>query len=215
MNNAKVLPLFSSPVVVFDLSEENINLVDKIKNLEFIKSSKETNSMITRSITVLENFEKEKKIFLEYFYKFMSQYLLYENTNFSITTSWATKITKNSYSDYHCHKNSFFSGVYYEGNNIFSPIEFINMNMNLNNYYLSNPSDWNLLNSTTYRITPENKNLIFFPSYLYHKVCKNNTNTIRYSLAFNIIPVGNYGEGESVVNIKFNNWDLNLKLNSN
>ena len=35
--------------------------------------------------------------------------------------------------------------------------------------------------------------IIFFPIELFHKILKNNSDIIRYSIAFNMIPVGNIG----------------------
>ena len=39
--------------------------------------------------------------------------------------------------------------------------------------------------------------LLFFPSYLKHKVAMNNSDKDRRSLAFNIVPVGFYGDADS------------------
>jgi len=41
---------------------------------------------------------------------------------------------------------------------------------------------------------PEPKSIILFPSFLNHKVMPNETNKDRYSIAFNIIPKGEFGD---------------------
>ena len=40
--------------------------------------------------------------------------------------------------------------------------------------------------------------IIFFPSYMCHKVCEHKDDTLRHSLAFNIMPTGIVGEGDSM-----------------
>ena len=41
------------------------------------------------------------------------------------------------------------------------------------------------------------RTFIIFPSEMYHSMQKNKSNIIRHSLAFNIIPIGTYGDGDS------------------
>ena len=59
------------------------------------------------------------------------------------------------------------------------------------------PSEYNIFNSREWRYTPTNGLLLFFPSEMHHKIEKNESNITRHSLAFNIIPIGTYGEGDS------------------
>ena len=44
------------------------------------------------------------------------------------------------------------------------------------------------------KIPTEPKSIILFPSFLNHKVMPNETNKDRYSIAFNIIPKGEFGD---------------------
>ena len=46
-------------------------------------------------------------------------------------------------------------------------------------------------NTPNYVVNPKECELIFFPSYLHHKVLKNKSKTTRYSIAFNIYVKGN------------------------
>ena len=56
----------------------------------------------------------------------------------------------------------------------------------------SNCRDWT--------ITPEDNDLILFFSQLRHKIMRNESTNDRYSLAFNTIPKGPFGEGDSFLN---------------
>ena len=53
------------------------------------------------------------------------------------------------------------------------------------------------------KIMPNKNMLVLFPSYLKHKILTHESNIPRYSLAFNIVPVGHYGVGDSQYNTKW------------
>ena len=55
-----------------------------------------------------------KELLLDYFNQFSEEVLRYDG-EFNITTSWFTKIKTGCSSQYHFHKNSFYSGVLYFG----------------------------------------------------------------------------------------------------
>ena len=52
-------------------------------------------------------------------------------------------------------------------------------------------------NSNCWGFSPEPKQLLLFPSYLMHRIMKNKSNKVRHSLAFNIVPIGRWGECDS------------------
>ena len=56
------------------------------------------------------------------------------------------------------------------------------------------------ISSNNWLIPPEEKKIILFPSYLEHSIVEHKEETTRYSLAFNIFPVGKYGVGDSTHN---------------
>jgi ectoine hydroxylase-related dioxygenase (phytanoyl-CoA dioxygenase family) len=45
--------------------------------------------------------------------------------------------------------------------------------------------------------------LVLFPSYLHHSVPVNKSNSVRCSLAFNIVPTTGFGEEESLTELLF------------
>ena len=104
----------------------------------------------------------------------------------------------------HVHKNSFYSCVYYFDNytDKSAPIIF---HSPLHLFYDFDvvPSNWNIQNSTIWKIKPQKNFLLIFPSYLQHSKEQSMEDTTRYSLAFNIIPVGEYGLEDSMVNMKW------------
>jgi uncharacterized protein (TIGR02466 family) len=104
-----------------------------------------------------------------------------------LCTMWSTCCCPGESGEDHYHSNSFFSGSFYPFDETPSEIRFYSPNqekvtLNVN----GNISEWNYYNSTTYTIKPQKCDLLLFPSYLKHKVLRNSTQNVRYSLSFNI-----------------------------
>jgi uncharacterized protein (TIGR02466 family) len=206
----KVLLFFAKPVYItitkfnFDKTVSLIEKLDfqdsgeiKTKNLNVNNISK-----VSKNLNVLENknFFFLKEIIMFEFNKFKNEYLKYTN-DFDITTSWFTKTLTNESSNYHNHKNCIFSGVLYiQTNENSGSINFINYNNSTS--FLLPAKEYNEYNSNDYTIYPKNGLLVFFPSEIHHKILKNNSNNIRYSLAFNFFPNNQFGLGDSSTNLK-------------
>jgi hypothetical protein len=65
------------------------------------------------------------------------------------------------------------------------------------NIFNGNPSEYGIYNSKSFTIVPEQNELILFFSNLRHEIITNSSNKDRYSLAFNCLPSGSFGEGDS------------------
>ena len=189
-----ILNAFSSPIVT-TIIEKNTNVLKKETNY----ASNDYQAYTEKSnFKVLEKYPKVKKILLEEYKKFAREKLHYSE-EFKISTSWITQIETGGHCQKHCHKNSFYSGVYYFDEyekNKGGILEFESPLKNFSDFYLL-PKEWNFLNSTIIEIPPVKKLLILFPSYLNHRVLPYYGTTVRKSLAFNIVPVGSYGQRDS------------------
>ena len=191
-----IFPLFASYISTIVVTE-NTSALDHNK-LEFKGDNGCTK--ISTDLKILKKYPKIEKILLKKFKDFAKDTFLYDN-DFSISTSWFTKAEKGQSSEFHSHKNSFYSGVYYydeysdeTGKIIFSsPISSFTD-------FLVCPSKYIIQNSTEWNIAPSKGLLVLFPSYLKHKIDRHLDEVPRYSLAFNIVPRGEYGEGDSVYN---------------
>lgn len=203
-----IYPLFSSVVSasIIDLSNIDCNsTVDYIeKNLEFASTSNydNSNSFATTSITVLDKLPKLKNKILNEFYFFKNKFLRWEETNFDFTTSWFTKTLRNGSSQFHTHKNCLYSGILYfdsydSGNLVFE-------NNQPNSIKINPPTEYNIYNFESFFIQPQQNLLVFFPSSIRHKVDFYTGTKPRYSLAFNLHPVGEIGVGDSSINISIN-----------
>ena len=204
-----VLTVF--PTTIFQsYIEENTDILKTNKHFIYSAQSQENYKVSTgQNFRILEGFPNIRDILLKKFKQFAFECLNY-NVDFMITTSWVTITDPQKYmesgSQYHLHKNSFYSGVYYydEYDGDTAPLEFLNpLEYHKNHLIVPSKDQYNILNGDTYCIRPKKKILLLFPSYLKHKVGQNTSNKTRLSLAFNIVPVGSYGHGDSSMN---SNW---------
>lgn len=205
----KVLLFFAKPIYLTNINFDYNKVVLLIEKINFQSSGSKNQKYlnvenISQASEIKDTLKNKKFYFLKKlimieFNKFKKEYLKYEN-NFKITTSWFTKTLPNQTSNYHNHKNCMFSGILYiQANENSGGINFINYNNNSS--FQINCKEYNQYNAADYTIFPKNGLLIFFPSEIHHKILKNNSNNIRYSLAFNFFPTGYLGDGDSSINL--------------
>ena len=200
------MPLFSKVFYMKHLEIDTDKIISMIDN-HFENSGTNTSIdvdnissvSISKSILELENFIDLKKQLMNELNNFFHNVMNYES-DFKITTSWFTKSQNSQSSNYHNHNNSMFSGILYlQTDENSGDISFEDFN---NRRYKLNVKEYNIYNCTEYQIKPNDGLLILFPSEVHHKILKNNSNIVRHSLAFNIIPVGEIGSNDSYLNIE-------------
>ena len=196
----ELVQLFPISVPVIRVDENTDELKSYDGAFDTISNASSSQSVDLR---ILEKYPKTKKILLDYFRKFSNEVLGY-GSDYGITTSWLTRTREGQSSTFHNHKNSFWSGVYYydDYDNNVAEIQFTNPLAIYNQYELNvvNPTT---ANSNLSYIMPSPNSLVLFPSYLSHRIAEHRSKNIRRSLAFNIVPVGSYGEYDSSYNT---NW---------
>lgn len=195
-----IYPFFSSPISLSFLdAKETLNALKNIKfesaASEYIEEQSTTERTNTLYLLNLDNFLSLRNDIMQRFNEYKNNHLMLSNTEFQITTSWGVRAKKGSYSQMHSHTNAFISGVLYlNGDKDTGDIEF---DSPIYEQILVSPTEFNILNSKTWTIKPQKNLLIFFPSYLRHRIKKNKSNEDRYSIAFNLIPYGTYGKSGS------------------
>jgi hypothetical protein len=193
------LNLFSK-VVLMDQLNLSINdlqqLNQKAKNEKYVDVEEIYSTKISKSLYVLDSLDNIKKIILDKFLNINNTYFKYDN-DFKITTSWFTKSIKNNIGDFHNHGNNFYSGIYYiDVDDDTGDIEFSDFTPSS---FDLNTTEFNIDNSKSWRVKPENDLIIFFPSEMYHKIHLNKSEKNRYSLAFNIFPIGRIGWSDNII----------------
>ena len=145
---------------------------------------------------VLENEKLKflKDLLLEEFYRFSFDVMKYSN-EFRITTSWFTKSEKGESSHFHNHNNCMYSGVFYlQAEENSGDIEFTTYD---DSRWVLEKTELNDFNSVVWNWKPKSNLLLIFPSEIYHRISKNNADSTRYSLAFNLVPTGIIGSESS------------------
>lgn len=197
-----VFPLFSSPVCSMIIGENIDEYFWRLKNVKFrdIDTFFSNGVYSSENVEVLDICPELHNIILKYFNLFKNDVLHYENTEFKITTSWMTRCTRNSYSQLHIHNNSLFSAVlYFEDHDPQSTITFEELSVK-NNIDIV-PTVDNIFNARDWTIKTQKNQILFFPSYVYHRIGMHLSDKIRYSLAVNFYPVGCIGGFDSTINI--------------
>ena len=198
------LTLLFSKVLADDtlkLSDEQYEIIDEVCNsLPFKLTGNDKNANLTseeRDVLKKDKLNFLKRMILDKFNELNNEIFKYDN-EFIITTSWFTHTKNDKFGNFHNHSNSMFSGVFYFTDDN-SSIKF--QNFNKNTCFNIIPKEFNVYNSSSWEVKPPKGTILLFPSELYHYV--NISNNDRKSLAFNIVPVGEYGGGDSKVNVEY------------
>jgi len=197
--NSTILSLFPSNLFLTKIEKNTDQLKE---NKIFHPTNNNLRGEIKTDFRSLERFPRIKKILLDEFKKFMKE--LDYDYDFKISTSWFVSIEKDQEGHSHIHKNSFYSGVYYydEYDEDSAGLELDNPISTLFDFHLV-PKSYTATTSVSTVIKPQKNLLVLFPSYLRHKIQKHTGENTRYSLAFNIVPTGKYGVGDSTYDT---NW---------
>ena len=198
------LTLLFSKVLADDtlkLSDEQYKIIDEVCNsLPFKLTGNDKNANLTseeRDVLKKDKLNFLKRMILDKFNELNNEIFKYDN-EFIITTSWFTHTKNDKFGNFHNHSNSMFSGVFYFTDDN-SSIKFQNFNKNTSFNII--PKEFNVYNSSSWEVKPPKGTILLFPSEMYHYV--NISNNDRKSLAFNIVPVGEYGGGDSKVNVEY------------
>ena len=202
--NYNVVPAFPSPIIQVYVEEDTSELLEHDQyTVSHEQNDNYENPLSSRR--VLEKYPKSKEILLNKFTSVAEEVLGYKKRDYAITTSWFTLTNKGEGSQLHKHKNSFWSCVYYyqeEYPEKTGGILFDNPNVEKFDFYFSagDVEEINNINSLACIIPPQPNLLLIFPSYLQHQIMKHNSDVSRSSLAFNIVPLGLWGDGDSFFN---------------
>ena len=168
------------------------DLVEPLKQIVQDQKPEDWVDLSTLNVHVLNNYKSIKKEFEKEVNIFLQEIMQFQ-CNSKITTSWITKTNSDSALFTHDHKNSWYSGCFYLQDN--SKIKFFNKH--LGQIWVKPKLDHELFSQGCV-YTLEEGTLIMFPSEIPHTVIPNqNSQETRYSLAFNVMPVGEVGEEDS------------------
>jgi uncharacterized protein (TIGR02466 family) len=199
----QIEPIFPQAVIGLNKLRTDPNKVLKyLKSIEFERTNpsilEKADAYMSKNSNVLEDVSYLR----DEIYNNIKNYLnniMKIKMDIQFTTSWATKTFPNGHSQKHGHSNSFLSGVYYPIGDKNFKIKFYKKS----SFWNFQTLEVNSLNADWYGINiVENGILLLFQSDLEHSIEKNLSNEIRYSIAFNTLPLGEMGHGDSKINFK-------------
>lgn len=198
----EIIPLFSRPVSVIKVHEDLSLIKENFKTEKFTETASSYEFYHSKNLKILDNFPEQKNIILNYFNRYKNDVLRLSTTDFKMTSSWVTKTEINGYSQFHTHANSIYSGIFYfdECSSVGGNLEFITYDNGV--IELNEPTEKNIWNTSSFTIQPEKNMLVIFPSNVIHRVTQYNSNTPRYSLAFNLFPINKISNADSFLDIK-------------
>jgi uncharacterized protein (TIGR02466 family) len=206
-NNFTVTPLFSIPFYRANVGYIPADIRETVENLEYERTPANNNSYsINKYVLDLPELKILKNKIMEQVNFFIYDFLdVKDNMKFNIENSWVNKHIKEDSSPEHYHGNSLVSGVFYiDADQNSGPISFFKDKTHYNLWTETVRIDFNyqdnvdsktpnLYNAQSIQFFPQKNDLILFPSILNHEVAPNNSDIVRYSLAFNLFPRGTAG----------------------
>ena len=200
---------FSTPIYGKVLNIDTKKIVSQLQKYDFHNAGFDDFPGVkeiagaSKRVDVLNDkkFKDLKKVLMNEFYLFTEEHMRYIN-EFKITTSWFTKSIKGQSSNWHNHNNSMYSAVLYLQTDENSGA--ISFNKYENKRFDLEVQDFNILNSTEWKITPVNGLFLIFPSEIYHKAQENKSDIVRHSLALNFLPTGLLGRTSADSHAKIN-----------
>ena len=193
MKHLSTIPICSNTLFIYKLDIKD-DLTLKFKKEKFKSAGRA--SLISEDLNVLKKYKNLSKEIKKAVDVTLKEILMLKNINYRIFSSWLTKVEPKTSSNSHNHANSWLSGVYYPKGEPGFSIRFFYDNTHP---FYTPPTKYNIYNSTTWTIAPEDNHLILFFSQLRHKVMPNQSTKDRFSLAFNILPKGQFGKIDSKV----------------
>ena len=212
MHKSEILELFPTPVYINMIPVELSSVIPFLDKQDMNTSSDEVNYG-RRSLDsyVLNKAECNglKNFILSCVQDFSDNTLMYNYESYKLSQSWVSHKEPGQHHTMHSHPNSLISGVFYYGlsEENTPAIKFHKMVGSFNQSTImpkSKPDKRNSSSSwTEFSVNFEPGLLVLFPSFLHHSVPLNQSNSVRCSLAFNVVPTCGFGEEENLTELLF------------
>lgn len=217
MNNniekPQIFPLFPTPIYHNSFSKEVLNHYLPRLDQEKLKGKADGNNEEQygkRSFNsyLLNNPEYNHlgKEIMKHVYFYAEDVLLFDYREYKFSQSWVSIKTPHQHHAPHTHPHSLISGVIFYGET--SP-KTSGITFHRGPYYTnelhSHPRklELNHFVGDEFHVEFQPSTIILFPSNLIHSVYQNNTEIVRKSLAFNIIPKKGFGKEDNLTQLNF------------
>ena len=194
MKHLQSIPLCANTLFVYKLNiKKDLTLKFTEEKFRSVADPEVQGVLVTENLNILKKYKELNKEINKAIDLTIKEILMIKNINYRIFSSWVTKTKPKGFSASHFHWNSWLSGIYYPKNNPGFNIKFFYDNKIP---FFTIPTEYNIYNSNHWVINPEDNFLILFFSQLRHKIMPNQSNEDRFSLSFNLLPKGEFGEAD-------------------
>ena len=201
-------PMWSVPLFKTNIGKPDPITMAWIKNLEYPHEASGHDHTEDKYILDRPKLKIIKAILKEVCDFFVHQEMgVKENVDFEIQNSWINRHQQGEHNTLHWHSNAMLSAVYYIQNEPNAgQIMFKRSHLHYNLFHDTVRVDFkdevqNQYNLDLFAVEPVSGDLVIFPSHVEHMVTHNETNTERYSLAFNLFARGHVGAGTSQIKL--------------
>jgi|TARA_R100001530_G_scaffold1376_1_gene2455 uncharacterized protein (TIGR02466 family) len=192
MKHLSTIPICSNALFTYRLDIKD-NLVLKFKEEKF-KPISDASSLVSKDLNILKKYRELNKEINKAVDATLQEILMLKNINYRIFSSWLTKVEPKGYGDSHRHSNSWLSGIYYPKGDPGFSVKFF---LDNKSQFFTDPIEYNIFNSSHWTVPAEDNLLILFFSQLRHQIMPNQSTEDRFSLAFNLLPKGEFGKSDS------------------
>jgi uncharacterized protein (TIGR02466 family) len=212
MHKSEVLELFPTPVYTTMLPVELSSVIPFLDQQNMDTASDEANyGRRSKNSYILHEPECKgiKDFILKCVQDFGDNTLFYNYKDYKLSQSWISHKEPGQHHTMHTHPNSLISGVFYYGQieENTPAIKFHKMVGGFNQSVIMPKTKTDKRSSkfawTEFSLNFQPGLLALFPSYLHHSVPVNTSNSVRCSLAFNVVPVVGFGEEENLTELLF------------
>jgi uncharacterized protein (TIGR02466 family) len=209
----EVLPLFPSPLFTCVYTEGNLDNTIKFLDSCEMKDNGKANEygLVSKNTYILEN--PECKLLADFIIEsieyFAKEILMYSYEEYTFSQSWISHKNPGQSHIMHTHPNSLISGIFYYGEGdpnipavaFHKPIFSVNASYLFPLYQPDRRKSQYAWEKFSVNYTPGL--LLLFPSYILHSVPVNQSNKVRKSLAFNVLPKGKIGDESNLTELLF------------
>ena len=212
MHKPEILDLFPTPIYITMLPVELSSLIPFLDSQDMNTDSDEANyGRRSKDSYILHKQECDslRKFILESVQDFADSTLLYNYSSYKLSQSWVSHKEPGQHHIMHTHPNSLISGVFYYGKveEKTPAIKFHKTGGGVNQSVIAPKVKADKRSSKfawqEFSVNFEPGLLVLFPSYLHHSVPVNKSNSVRSSLAFNVVPAIGFGEEDSLTELLF------------
>ena len=207
-SNYEILPTF--PTLIYKtVLPSNLSSITSWFDLQPLSEPDQNDlnwGSISKDTYILDNNECSslKSFILSHVKHYAINYLFYDKPEYKFTQSWISHKSPGEEHLKHNHSNSIISGVLYYGDILPNTPSIVFHSPLQNVGPIPNIMVFPTKDDKTLEFTPSPGTLILFPAFLWHSVPRNDTNKVRKSLAFNIVPKEGFGDSRYLNELKFN-----------